>query len=57
MQQPNDVCECCAGFWKAKEKPGMSLQRALNVTQNRKIVVVICKHCDGDAYHISQQVK
>lgn len=57
MQQPNDVCECCAGFWKAKEKEPMRLRRAFNVTPNRKMVIILCEHCDGDAYQISQQVK
>lgn len=57
MQQPNDVCECCAGFWKAKEKEPMRLRRALDVTANLKMVVVLCEHCDGDAYQVSQQVK
>jgi hypothetical protein len=57
MQQPNDDCECCAGFWKARGKAPIRLQRALDVTANRKMVVILCEHCDGDAYQISQQVK
>jgi hypothetical protein len=57
MQQPNEICNCCAAFWKSRKKPGRLLQRTLNPTQNHKMIVTICSHCDGDAVQISRQAK
>jgi hypothetical protein len=52
VQKVGDVCEVCRPFWEHREQEPKVLQK-LGETIEKKIVVVGCEFCDGDALKVA----
>lgn len=51
-QKVGDVCENCKEYWERKKKEPMILVSAAQSTQNKKMIVPLCPHCDGAAVEV-----
>lgn len=48
-QKIGDVCEGCQKRWEASGQEPKVLTPASGKTANKKAIIPLCSHCDGDA--------